>query len=72
MFAKHQENIINGMNIFEKEEEAVALLTELEWVMPLAIHLASLFDVSLALVYQKFFHPWRRILAHHQVGGILV
>ena len=71
MFAKQQENIINGMNIFEKEEEAVALLTKLEWVMPLAIHLASLFDVFLALVYQKFFHPWRRILAH-QVGGILV
>ena len=63
VFAKHEENIIDEVNIFEKEEEAVSLLAMLEWTMPLVIHLASLFDVFLALVYQKYFHPWRRILA---------
>ena len=62
VFAKHQENIVNEVNIFEKEEEAVSLLTMLEWMMPLGIHLTSLLDVFLALVYQKYFHPWRRIL----------
>ena len=63
VFAKHQENIMNGVNIFEKEEEAVSLLTMLEWLMPLVIHITSLVDVFLALGYQKYFHPWRRILA---------
>ena len=63
VFAKHEENIANGVNIFEKEEEAVSLLAMLEWTMPLVIHLTSGFDVFLALVYQKYFHPWRRILA---------
>ena len=62
VFAKHQENIINEVNIFEKEEEAVSLLTMLEWMMPLGIHITSLLDVFLAIVYQKYFHPWRRIL----------
>ena len=47
----------------EKEEEAVSLLAMLEWTMPLVIHLTSGFDVFLALVYQKYFHAWRRILA---------
>ena len=67
MFAKHQENIINEVNIFEKEEEAVSLLTMLEWMMPLGIHITSLLDVFLAIVYQKYFHPWRRIL----VGDVI-
>ena len=53
---------MNEVNIFEKEEEAVSLLTMLEWMMPLVIHLTSLVDVFLALIYQKYFHPWRRIL----------
>ena len=72
VYAKHQENIVNGVNIFEKEEEAVSLLTMLEWTMPLVIHIASLLDVLLAIGYQKYFHPWRRILAppEHEVGKI--
>ena len=30
---------------------------------PLVVFLASLADLALVVLYQKFFHPWRRILA---------
>ena len=62
MYARHQENINAGLNIFDKEKEVVSMLTTMEWAMPLAIHLASILDILLAFVYRKYLHPWRRIL----------
>merc|ERR1712173_204519 len=62
VYARHQENINAGLNIFDKEKEVVSMLTTLEWAMPLTIHLASILDILLAFVYRKYLHPWRRIL----------
>ena len=60
--AKHQANINLGVNIFEKEEQAISLLMNLVWVMPVVVHAGSLLDVILTILFQKYFHPWRRIL----------
>ena len=48
----------------QEEEEARALLNCLSWAVPLAVLLASLVDLVLVALYQKFFHPWRRILEY--------
>ena len=48
---------------FPEEEKAKDLLNYLSCVVPLAILLASLVDLVLVALYQKVFHPWRRIFA---------
>ena len=48
---------------FPEEEKAKELLDYLSWVAPLVTFLASLADLGLVYLYQKSFHPWRRILA---------
>lgn len=48
---------------FPEEESARELLIYLSWVAPLVVILASILDLSLVVVYQKCFHPWRRIIA---------
>ena len=35
----------------------------MSWVAPLLLLLTSLVDLVLVVLYQKCFHPWRRILA---------
>ena len=48
---------------FQKEERAKDLLNQLSWVAPVVVVMASLVDLVLIVLYQKFFHPWKRILA---------
>ena len=48
---------------YPEEEEARDLLNCLSWAVPLVVLLASLVDLVLVALYQKVFHPWRRILA---------
>ena len=48
---------------FQKEERAKDLLNKLSWVAPVAVVMASLVDLVLIVLYQRFFHPWKRILA---------
>ena len=55
----HEERIL----AFPEEEKAKDLLNYLSWVAPLVTLLASLVDLALIFLYQKCFHPWRRILA---------
>ena len=38
------------------------MLDYLSWVAPLVTFLASIADLGLVVLYQKSFHPWRRIL----------
>ena len=46
---------------FPEEEKAKELLDYLSWVAPLVTFLASIADLGLVVLYQKSFHPWRRI-----------
>ena len=48
---------------FEAEADALDLLTLLSWKMPLMVFSASLLDILLMVLYQKWLHPWRMILA---------
>ena len=42
---------------FQKEERAKDLLNQLSWVAPVAVVMASLVDLVLIVLYQRFFHP---------------
>ena len=59
----HAARVLDRVLEFPEEEKARDLLNYLCWVAPLVILLASLLDLLLVTVYQKCFHPWRRILA---------
>ena len=39
------------------------MLTLLSWAMPLMVVSTSYLDTLLMVLYQKWLHPWRRILA---------
>ena len=39
------------------------MLTLLSWAMPVMVVSTSLLDTLLMVLYQKWLHPWRRILA---------
>ena len=49
-------------HVFPEEESAVSLLLTLSWVMPVLVVISSLIDLIMVFLYQKFLHPWRRIL----------
>ena len=51
---------------FPEEEKAKDLLNYLSWMAPLVALLASLADLVLIVVYQKYLHPWRRILIEEE------
>ena len=61
MTKRHFEQIKLG-HVFPEEESAVSLLLTLSWVMPVLVLIFSLIDLIMVFLYQRFFHPWRRIL----------
>ena len=65
MFPARNVNQVHENRIlpFQKEERAKDLLNQLSWVAPVAVVMASLVDLVLIVLYQRFFHPWKRILA---------
>ena len=60
---KHQDLLDQGY-AFPEEKQAAGLLLALSWIMPIIVAVSALTD--LILVFQKMFHPWRRILAENQ------
>ena len=52
--------------VFPEEEEAASMLFTLSWVLPVIVAISALVDLLLVFAYQKFFHPWRRILSSNQ------
>ena len=49
--------------VFEAEADALDLLTLLSWKMPLTVFSTSVLDTLLMVLYQRWLHPWRMILA---------
>ena len=39
------------------------MLTLLSWAMPIMVFSTSLLDILLMVLYQKWLHPWTRLLA---------
>ena len=62
MYKRHQ-LIAEVLTVFKEEEKALALLTKLSWTMPLMVYTTTLLDILLMVVYQRWLHPWRRIIA---------
>ena len=56
-----------GSKIFSEEIFAVERLALISWVLPLAIVASSLVDLFMVVAFQKWFHPWRRIIAKPKV-----
>ena len=62
VYKRHQ-LIEPHLNVFKEETEALELLTLLSWAMPLMVYSTSFIDTLMMVLYQKWLHPWRRILA---------
>ena len=62
MYKRHQ-LIVQVLTVFKEEEQALALLTKLSWTMPLMVYFTTLLDILLMVVYQRWLHPWSRIIA---------
>jgi hypothetical protein len=58
-----QEVLTGRAMVFEQETEAVARLAFISWAFPLAIVASSLIDLFMVVAFQRWFHPWRRIIA---------
>merc|ERR1719458_1607911 len=69
---RHQQLIEVEMVVFKEETEAVELLTMLSWAMPLMVVSTSFLDTLLMVLYQKWLHPWRRILAKEKAMPLMV
>merc|ERR1712243_282345 len=52
-----------ALTVFKEETEALELLTLFSWAMPLMVYSTSLLDTLMMVIYQKWLHPWRRILS---------
>ena len=49
--------------VFPEEEHAYWLVNLLIWVLPTTISIAAVVDMLLAVIYMKFAHPWKGLLA---------
>ena len=49
--------------VFPEEEHAYWLVNLLLWVLPTTISIAAVVDVLLAVIYMRFTHPWKGLLA---------
>ena len=61
MTQRHSEQMKMG-HVFPEEEAAASLLLTLSWVMPVLAATSALLDLVMVFLFQKFLHPWRRIL----------
>ena len=58
---RHSALVLN-IGTFAKEDEVYELLNILSVSLPFVVIITTAFDVLLATVYLKWFHPWKIIL----------
>ena len=49
--------------VFPEEEHAYWLVNLLIWILPTTISIAAVVDMLFAVIYMKFAHPWKGLLA---------
>ena len=49
--------------VFPEEEHAYWLVNLLVWILPTTISIAAVVDMLFAVIYMKFAHPWKGLLA---------
>ena len=53
---------LTGGKIFDEEYRALERLALISWAMPVAVVVSSILDLVFVIAFQKWLHPWRRIL----------
>ena len=64
MVKERHELIRGAIGVFDEEERAYWLVTELSGILPTIILYGGLIDILLTIAYMKFFHPWKGILSN--------
>jgi len=73
--ANERQDVLTGKaQVFLQETEALDRLAFISWALPVAIVVTSLIDLFMVIAFQKWFHPWRRIIAkpksQHPLQGV--
>merc|ERR1712037_577290 len=63
---RHQLITRAALTVFKEETEALELLIQLSWAMPLMVYSTSFLHTLMMVLYQSWLHPWRRILAKEE------
>ena len=67
VIARH--NLLEGaIGTFEEEKQAYWIVTLLMWLLPTIVVAGAAIDAMLVIVYMKYAHPWKGILAKEQTG----
>ena len=53
---------LTGGKIFKEEYRALERLALISWAMPVGVVVTSMMDFVFVIAFQKWLHPWRRIL----------
>jgi hydrogenase-4 membrane subunit HyfE len=62
VIARH--NLLEGaIGTFEEEKQAHWIVTLLMWLLPTIVVAGAAIDAILVIVYLKYAHPWKGILA---------
>ena len=62
VIARH--NLLEGaIGTFEEEKQAYWIVTLLMWLLPTIVVAGAAIDAILVIVYLKYAHPWKGILA---------
>ena len=67
VIARH--NLLEGaIGTFEEEKQAYWVVTLLMWLLPTIVLVGAAIDAILVVVYLKYAHPWKGILAKEKTG----
>ena len=67
MIARH--NLLEGaIGTFEEEKQAYWIVTLLMWLLPTIVVAGAAIDAIFVIVYMKYAHPWKGILADEKTG----
>ena len=53
---------MTGGKIFQEEYTALERLALVAWALPVGVVVSSMLDIVFVIAFQKWLHPWRRIL----------
>ena len=60
--AEKHSALVDNIGTFAEEDEAYELLNRLSITLPIVAIVTWIFDALLAVVYLKWFHPWKILL----------
>ena len=67
VIARH--NLLEGaIGTFEEEKQAHWIVTLLMWLLPTIVVAGAAIDAIFVIVYLKYAHPWKGILAKEKTG----